>query len=134
MKTILIVDDERDLIWSISKGLKKSFKSYDILTADCFLSAKKILETSKIDILITDYRLPDGDGINLIRIAQAAGLHLPPVLMTAYGSSDLQNLLSPLHETVYLEKPFEIETLRNIIRQFEGSKRFQEEKTPEFIV
>ncbi len=116
MKTILIVDDELDLVWSLSRGLAKSFNTYRILTAGNTSLALKHLREEQVDILITDYRLPDGDGINIIIEAQAINPGIFPILMTAYGSNDLQSLLIPISGTVYLEKPFEIETLRSIIR------------------
>lgn len=117
MKTILIVDDELDLIWSLSRGLRKSFPTARIFTASTYVDALQILQEESVDIMISDYRLADGDGVTLISEAMKLHEGLNTVLMTAYGSDDLDALLLKIPNTAYIEKPFEISSLRNLISE-----------------
>jgi DNA-binding NtrC family response regulator len=83
---LLIVDDEKPS----REGLRAALEDrYDVYTAENVAGALQILEEEKFDVLLTDFRLPNEDGMNLIRRAKA--LAHPPVciLMTAYGSEEL---------------------------------------------
>ncbi|HDQ46047.1 MAG TPA: response regulator [bacterium] len=115
MKKMLIVDDEEDLTWSLSRGLVKTLPGWTIITENSFHKARLLLKENAFDCLITDFRMQEGDGIELIRTAkkhQTTGLL---ILMTAYGSADVTQRLSQFPDVVYFEKPFEIEILRELI-------------------
>ena len=118
MKKILIVDDEKDLTWSLSRGLSKKFPEWQILAANSYHEASNLLKKNLIDLLITDFRMPDGDGIALIQMSKRKNPKIFSILITAYGSADLMQTLMQHPEIVYLEKPFEIEKLREIITKW----------------
>ncbi|MGE3310221.1 MAG: sigma-54-dependent transcriptional regulator [Limisphaerales bacterium] len=83
--TLLIVDDER----TTRDGLRLALEDrYDVFIADDASSAIDLLERERFDVLLTDLRLPQGDGLKLIE--RAKSLAKPPVciLMTAYGSDE----------------------------------------------
>ena len=115
MQTLIIVDDEKDLTWSLARGLSKTFPDWQILTANSVQDARKLLESTHVVILITDFRMPDGDGLDLILSAKKNHPGLLSILMTAYGSADLIQSLLRYPDILYLEKPFEIDDLRNIL-------------------
>ena len=84
--TLLIVDDEK----TTREGLRAALDDrYDVYIAEDAKAATGLLETENFDVLLTDFRLPNEDGMNLI--ARAKSLPKPPVciLMTAYGSEEL---------------------------------------------
>lgn len=84
--TLLIVDDEK----TTREGLRAALEDrYDVYVADDAKSATSLLEQEHFDVLLTDFRLPNQDGMNLI--ARAKSLPKPPIciLMTAYGSEEL---------------------------------------------
>jgi DNA-binding NtrC family response regulator len=84
--TLLIVDDEK----AQREGLRAALEDrYDVYLADSAKSAMDLLERSHFDVLLTDFRLPGEDGMQLI--VRAKSLSKPPVciLMTAYGSEEL---------------------------------------------
>jgi len=84
--TLLIVDDEK----TTREGLRAALEGrYDIYIAEDAQAAMNLLEGENFDVLLTDFRLPNEDGLKLI--ARAKSLPKPPVciLMTAYGSEDL---------------------------------------------
>ena len=83
---LLIVDDEK----STRDGLRAALEhSYDVYVAEDAGAATELLERESFDVMLTDFRLPREDGMQLV--ARAKSLPKPPVciLMTAYGSEDL---------------------------------------------
>jgi len=84
--TLLIVDDEKPT----RDGLRAALEDrYDVYVAEDAKAAMELLERENFDVLLTDFRLPGGDGMNLI--SRAKSLARPPIciLMTAYGSEEL---------------------------------------------
>ena len=84
--TLLIVDDEKPSREGLRSALERL---YDVYLAEDARSANELLTTEKIDVLISDLRMPGEDGLQLIRRARA--LAHPPIciLMTAYGSEEM---------------------------------------------
>jgi two-component system, NtrC family, response regulator AtoC len=84
--TLLIVDDEK----TTREGLRAALEdNYDVYVAEDAASAMELLEREHFDVLLTDFRLPQEDGMKLI--TRAKSLPKPPIciLMTAYGSEEL---------------------------------------------
>jgi two-component system, NtrC family, response regulator AtoC len=84
--TLLIVDDEKPT----REGLRAALEDrYDVYVAEDAAAGMSLLEQEHFDVLLTDFRLPNEDGMKLI--ARAKSLSKPPVciLMTAYGSEEL---------------------------------------------
>jgi DNA-binding NtrC family response regulator len=84
--TLLIVDDEK----TQREGLRAALEErYDVYLAEDVGSAMALLEEQDFDVLLTDFRLPNEDGLKLI--ARAKSLAKPPIciLMTAYGSEEV---------------------------------------------
>ena len=85
-QTILIVDDEKPT----REGLRTALEDkYDVYIAEDAEAAFSLLEQERFDVLLTDLRLPNDDGLKLI--ARAKSLSHPPIciLMTAYGSEEV---------------------------------------------
>lgn len=84
--TLLIVDDEK----TTREGLRAALEErYDVYLAEDAKTALGLLEAENFDVMLTDFRLPNDDGMNLI--VRAKSLPKPPIciLMTAYGSEEL---------------------------------------------
>jgi two-component system, NtrC family, response regulator AtoC len=84
--TLLIVDDEK----TTREGLRAALEErYDVYVAEDAKAAMNLLEAENFDVLLTDFRLPNEDGMNLI--TRAKSLPKPPIciLMTAYGSEEI---------------------------------------------
>src|SRR5205809_5040784 len=83
---LLIVDDEKPT----RDGLRAALEDrYDVYVAEDAAAAIELLEKEHVDVLLTDLRLPNEDGMKLI--ARAKSLSRPPIciLMTAYGSEEV---------------------------------------------
>src|SRR5581483_11657600 len=84
--TLLIVDDEK----TTREGLRAALEDrYDVYIAEDAQAAMNLLEQEHFDVMLTDFRLPNEDGMKLI--ARAKSLPKPPIciLMTAYGSEEV---------------------------------------------
>ncbi|HXG47004.1 MAG TPA: sigma-54 dependent transcriptional regulator [Methylomirabilota bacterium] len=84
--TLLIVDDEKPQ----REGLRAALEDhYDVYVAEDTAAAQELIERESFDVILTDFRLPNEDGMKLI--TRAKSLAKPPVciLMTAYGSEEL---------------------------------------------
>ena len=84
--TLLIVDDEKPT----RDGLRAAMEDrFDVYVAEDAKEALSLLESERFDVMLTDFRLPQEDGMRLI--ARAKSLPKPPIciLMTAYGSEEL---------------------------------------------
>ncbi|HET9023169.1 MAG TPA: sigma-54 dependent transcriptional regulator, partial [Burkholderiaceae bacterium] len=110
---VLVVDDEADLRELLSLTLLRL--GLDVDTAESVSSARVRLEQRRYSLCLTDMRLPDGSGLDLVRdVAQSAG---PPIaVITAYGSAE--NAVAALKAGAfdYLTKPVDVEQLRMLVR------------------
>lgn len=109
-KRLLLVDDDLETLESIGEALR-IFAGWTIVTADS--GAKALLRLQEIvpDALVTDYRMPGMNGIELTRAAHRSSPHLPVVIITAFNDADLRN--EAIQEGVcdVIGKPLDVEDL-----------------------
>src|SRR3569833_480024 len=82
--TVLIVDDEPDLLELVSLTLSRM--NLQARTAADVTSARRLLKAEKFDLCLTDMRLPDGDGLDLVAWIQQNRAELPVAVITAHGN------------------------------------------------
>lgn len=115
-KKILIVDDEEDLTWSISKGLSRETQGFEVFCANSGSMALDILSQKAVDLLVTDLRMPGMNGSELIQKVKRFYPNIKVIVMTAY--SHLENIDHNNGNSVTtIEKPFEIHELRKLINK-----------------
>ncbi len=125
-KTVLVVDDEEDLTWSIGKHLEKDREYYRHMTCNSGAEALDILARHPIDMVITDIRMPEISGLDLLLKIGELYPHIKVIIMTAYGNSEVQEQANERGCFRYIEKPFEIRELRELIRDtLEEKKGFR---------
>jgi two-component system response regulator PilR (NtrC family) len=110
---ILIVDDEPD----IRELLEITLRRMDIETccADSIASAKALLQQKSFDLCLTDLRLPDGDGLELVDFIQAATSPIPVAVFTAHGSMDTAILAMKKGAFDFISKPVDLTVLRQLV-------------------
>jgi CheY-like chemotaxis protein len=123
LKRVLIVDDEETLTWSMAKSLSKDKDKYEVMIANNGREALQLLKTSRIDLVISDIRMPDINGLDLLVMIKKEYPETKVIIMTAYGSSDVQKEANQRGSLFYIEKPFEISDIRKIIIDLIGKKR-----------
>jgi two-component system, NtrC family, response regulator PilR len=112
-KAVLIVDDEADIRELLVLTLSRM--GVDADTASSFKEAQEALKTRQYDLALTDMRLPDGDGLMVLRhIAEHYG-NTPVAVITAFGSTE--NAVAALKAGAfdYLAKPIKLEQLRPLV-------------------
>jgi two-component system, NtrC family, response regulator PilR len=109
----LIVDDEPDILELLKITLSRMGVACD--TAGDIISAKTHLETRKYDICLTDMRLPDGNGITLVRYIQDNYANTPVAVITAHGNVDTAIESMKAGAFDFLSKPIDIERLRTLV-------------------
>jgi len=113
-KTILIVDDEEDLTWSISRNVQKNAPFFEVDCAQAANDALWMLERKSYDLVISDLRMPGMNGLELIREIRNRWPDTKTIMMTAYGADELSNRKS-ISGIPYIGKPFELSVLREMI-------------------
>ncbi|MFO0876618.1 MAG: diguanylate cyclase [Gemmataceae bacterium] len=112
--TLLVVDDEETLLPMISHLASPEF---EVVTAQGAREAESILTRQSIDILLTDQRMPDRTGVQLLEWAREHSPRTIPLLMT--GFSELEDAIEAInrgHVYYYLVKPWRNEDLLQILR------------------
>ncbi len=125
IKNILIVDDEKLFIKSISDGLKSYEKKhhFKMLSALNGQEALECFEANEIALLITDLRMPVMDGIMLIAHVHNRYPAVPIIVMTAFGSPQIEKQIKKMGIVHYLEKPIGFDELRDHILHELGRKK-----------
>ncbi|MBN1696617.1 MAG: response regulator [Spirochaetales bacterium] len=113
-RNILLVDDEASLRTTLSLGLMQH--GFTPIPCENGLMALKKLETyirNNIppDIIIADIRLPDIDGIKLVKIIKFKYPNIPVIVITAYGEMVNSEEISTLNINAFMEKPFTADAL-----------------------
>ncbi|MCK5534357.1 sigma-54-dependent Fis family transcriptional regulator [bacterium] len=125
MKTILIVDDEPDILWTLSNVLKE--KGYFPITAQNGKEGLKKLEEEQPDLAVLDIRLPDMNGIELLKQMKKKEQDLSIIMFTAYGEINSAVEAIKLGAFDYLNKPVANEELLLVIERAFKSKNLNEE-------
>ena len=115
LKKVLIIDDEETLTWSMAKSLSKDKEKYEVMIANSGREAITLLKKNKVDLVISDIRMPDINGLDLLVKIKKEFPQTKVIIMTAYGSSDVQKEANQRGSLFYIEKPFEISDIRKII-------------------
>lgn len=126
MNTILVVDDEKSLRYS----LKRMFEhEYRVLTADDGCKALDMLKSpgNSVDVIFLDVRMPGMGGIEVLKKIREISRNIPVVVMTAFGDSDTAIQAMKEGAFDYLLKPFEYEQIKEIIENAVTSARLQNE-------
>ena len=121
-KRILIVDDEEDLTWSISKRLAKDGDSLEILCTNTGNNALEMLSQQRVDLMVTDLRMPGVSGLQLLNEVKIRYPQTQVIVMTAYGSIEVKQAIDRWSGTGYIEKPFEMNDLRQLIYNYLNEK------------
>jgi len=111
VRRILIVDDEAGIRDALTFGLE-SDNGYEIFGAEGGDEALRIIEATDIDVVVSDIRMPQGNGLALLRGIRIRNRIKPLVIMmSGYADVTLQDLISMGAETL-LEKPFDFDTAK----------------------
>ena len=119
---VLVVDDERLVRWSLSQRL--SARGWQVTEAG---SAADAISALAPDAAILDYKLPDGDGIDVLRRLRHVDPDLPVIMLTAHQDTELIVEAMRAGASDYLTKPFEVdEVVLRMTRAVEAARGSRE--------
>ncbi|HEY2432110.1 MAG TPA: sigma-54 dependent transcriptional regulator [Vicinamibacterales bacterium] len=122
---ILVVDDERSMREMLAILLKR--EGHEVAVAENGRTAIDLLNARPFDLIVSDARMPDVDGLEVLRHARSVNPAIIAIMVTAYGSPDLIRGVAQLGVNDYVEKPFNTEVLRFRIRKELDRRRLQQE-------
>lgn len=111
---ILVIDDDAVACEFLQEALAR-----DGYLVDVYTSGKEALETdlSKYDLLMSDIRMPEVDGLQFLKHVREKWSELPVIMMTAYGSLETTMEALRLGAWDYISKPFSPEDVRNMVKK-----------------
>lgn len=111
---VLVVDDETDIRELLELTLMRM--GLEVSTAANLREAKAQLAKQRFNLCLSDLRLPDGEGLELVKHLQQERLDVPIAIITAYGS--MENAVAALKAGAfdYLSKPIALEDLRTLVK------------------
>lgn len=123
--TILVVDDEDDICSSLETYLEGSMDDVEVLSKHSASEALSYLEAYPVDLIITDFRMPDLDGLEFlekVRAVRPVRPGTPRLMMTAYPDLDLaMEAINEEQVDAFLTKPLEplelVQTVRRTLRE-----------------
>ncbi len=123
---VLVVDDERSMRELLSIVLRRD--GYDVLVADNGKAAVDILSRERVDVLITDIRMPEMTGVDVLREAKRIDPGIISIVMTAFASTDTAVDALRLGAADYVHKsPSAVTDLRMRVRKEMERKQLQQE-------
>jgi two-component system response regulator PilR (NtrC family) len=120
-----VVDDEPSMREMLGLMMKKD--GFAVQAAESRAAAASVLARGPVDLVITDVKLPDGDGIEILRHVKAASPGTAVIVMTAYGSTQTAVAALKLGAHDYLTKPFDVDELKIIVRGALEKRQLEEE-------
>ena len=113
--TLLIVDDEPTQLHTLSNYLKK--QDFRVLQANQGKKGLDILKQNVVDIVLTDYRMPEMNGLEFIRNIKQLNPGIDVIMMTAFGNIEDAVEVMKAGATDYLQKPIDLDYLDIIINK-----------------
>ena len=112
---LLVVDDEPQMLIAVNETMRRL--GYGVTTAGSGMEALRRLKEKYYGLVITDMRMPEVSGLDLLRRIKNLTPQTPVVLLTAYGT--VQNAVDAMREGAfdYLLKPFDAEALETVVRR-----------------
>jgi CheY-like chemotaxis protein len=117
---LLIVDDEENMVLLLKETLLTDTEVYEIETAKSGEEAVIKIAQQPFDLIIADLKMPGIDGLEVIRAARAMSPSTRVILMTAYGSTEVEAEARRLQVYEYVTKPFLAEEMRQVVQQALG--------------
>jgi len=122
---ILVVDDEPSMRELLAIVLRR--EGYDVLLAENGRAAIETLEREPIDILISDIKMPDLSGVDVLRAAKQIDQDILGIMITAFASTDTAVEAMRLGACDYLSKPFDVDLLKMKVREKIENRQLRQE-------
>ena len=115
MKAIWIIDDDKSIRWVFEKALART--NLNFKTFSSIKEALAAIKDEEPQVIVSDIRMPQGSGLELLQVIKEKYTHIPVIIMTAY--SDLESAVAAFQGGAfeYLAKPFDVDQAIEIIHR-----------------
>ena len=120
---VLLVDDEEAYLLSVADGLARYASEFGVLTAHDGLDALQLISEKNPSLVVSDIRMPNMDGIELLLTSRKEYPTIPFILVSAFFSESLQRSAKAFGAARILHKPLDLETLLGTIREVLAAAR-----------
>jgi diguanylate cyclase (GGDEF)-like protein/PAS domain S-box-containing protein len=123
---LLLIDDEPGVLNSLRRELRQ--ENYQVLVAGNSVEALNLLATHPVDVVLTDLRLPDMNGVEFLRRVRM--IYPEVIRMVLSGSTDVRNILKSVNEGViyrFITKPWDADDLRSQLRDAFAQRQLVQE-------
>jgi two-component system response regulator AtoC len=115
METILVVEDKESMVKMLKDALEA--EGYSVISARDGMDGIRCLKESRIDLVLTDLKLPGKNGIDVLKASKEENQFMPVIVMTAYGS--VETAVTAMKEGAFdfITKPFDVDHLLILIKR-----------------
>lgn len=115
MTRVLVLDDEENIRFFFTEALKK--EGYDVRTVGKGNRALELFNEEDFDVAIVDLKLPDTDGMEIMKAFREQRPEVPVIIITAHGNRQIAHQALSDGAYDYFSKPFDLEDMRVVIRR-----------------
>lgn len=120
-RTLLIVDDEEDILTSLEAYFRRTLPNVRVLLAHSGSDGIKVLRRETVDLIIADYRMTGMDGLEFLSQAQELAPNAPRIMITAYPDAHLAvQARVATNVSLLVTKPFDVETFGRSVAAIMG--------------
>ena len=112
---ILVIDDEERMCWALERAL--SHEGYQVVTATRGLQGIEMALESEPSTVILDLKMPDIDGIEVLKKLKSINPNIPVIIITAHGTIETAIEALKIGATDYITKPFKLDELKVQVKQ-----------------
>ncbi len=121
---ILFVDDDKDILLMVEQYLQ--MQGYDVLTVNSGLKALDVIKDQEIDIIFSDYKMPEFNGLELLAAVKQYKPEIEVIIVTGYGSMESAIQAMKFGSYDYMQKPFKLDHLKLIIDRIIEEKKVKD--------
>jgi len=114
-KHVLFVDDEKTLLEVIKKGLARFRNQFAVVTCENGRQAIEALETQPIDLVVTDLKMPEVDGLELLAYMSSNFPSMPAIVLSGFGTRENMQKLDEFGIYLFMDKPMSMKKLSQSI-------------------